>query len=132
MTLRSTFTSNPVKTIIVNQDAATNSSGVGDNNVAGGSAYLISVKIANASNGNATYLKFYDSASATAGTDTARMVLMAPANGTKTYNFHPPIYFSNAVTVVATATSGQAGTTVPNANTNSLPSYTLILSSSAS
>lgn len=132
MALTSTFTSNPVKTIIVNQTAATNANGVGDNNVAGGSTYLISATLTNTANGNVAYTKLFDATSATAGTDTAVVVMMAPANGAKTYTFHPPLYFSNGLTVVTTATAGQAGTTVPNTNSNALPSYTLVLSSTAS
>ena len=132
MALTSTFTTNPVKSIIVNQTATTSASGVGDNNVAGGATYLISATVNNASNGNVAYTKLYNLTAAVAGTDSAEVVLMIPANGTKTYTFHPPLYFSNGLSVVTTATAGQGGTTVPNAHSNALPSLTLVLSSSAS
>ena len=74
MALTSTFTTNPVKSIIVNQTQSTSATGVGDNNVAGGPTYLISAKIVNTNNGSSTYTKFYDATSATAGTDTASFV----------------------------------------------------------
>ena len=128
MALTSTFTTNPVKSIIVNQTSSTSATGVGDNNVAGGPTYLISAKIVNTNNGSSTYTKLYDATSATAGTDTASVVLLCTGTHTKTYTFHPPLYFSNGLSVVTTSTKGQAGTTAP----GTPPAVTLILSSSAS
>ena len=131
MAIESTFISNPVKTIIVHQTTSTSVSGVGDNNVAGGSCYLVSATINNTANGNVAYTKLANLTNYTAGTDTADYVLRTPANGTKTYTFHPPVYFSNGLSFCTTATAGQAGTTVPNSSSNALPSVTLILSTSA-
>ena len=131
MTIQSTFISNPVKTIIVNQTASTSVAGVGDDNVAGGACYLISATIANTNNGNVAYTKFANLSSYVAGTNTADYVLRIPANGTKTYVFHPPVYFSNGLSFCTTSTAGQAGTTAPNSTVNNLPSVTLILSTSA-
>ena len=128
MALTSTFTSNPVKAIIVNQTSSTSAAGVGDNNVAGGATYLISAKIANTNNGSSTYTKLYDAASATAGGDTASVVLLCTGTHTKTYTFHPPLYFANGLSMVTTSTKGQAGTTAP----GTPPAVTLVLSSSAS
>lgn len=128
MALTTTFTSNPVKTIIVNQTASTSAAGVGDNNVAGGPAYLISATIDNAQYGTVVYTKFYDAASATAGTDTAELILRGAASASKTYTFHPPLQFSSGISVVTTTTKGQAGTTAP----STPPAVTLILSESAS
>jgi hypothetical protein len=127
MTIQSTFISNPVKTIIVNQTASTSVSGVGDNNVAGGACYLISATIANTNFGGVTYTKLSNLASYTAGTNTADYVLRTPANGTRTYVFHPPVYFSNGLSFATTTTAGQAGTTAP----GTPPAVTLILSTSA-
>ena len=128
MAITSTFISNPVKTIIVNQTASTSASGVGDNNVAGGPCYLISATINNTQYGTTVYTKIADLASYTAGTDTATLVLMGQAAASKTYTFHPPLYFSNGVSFATTTTKGQAGTTAP----GTPPAVTLVLSTTAS
>ena len=128
MALTTTFTSNPVKTIIINQTASTRASGVGDNNVAGGPAYLISAMVGNGNYGTIVYTKFYDAASATAGTDTAVLILRGAASANRTYTFHPPLQFSTGISVVTTTTAGQAGTTAP----STPPSLTLILSETTS
>lgn len=128
MTITSTFITNPVKTIIVNQDASTSVNGVGDNNVAGGPTYLISATISNAQYGTTVYTKLANLTSYTAGTDSADFVLMTPGSASKTYSFHPPVHFSNGISFVTTITKGQAGTTAP----ATPPAVTLVLSSMAS
>ena len=126
MALTSTFISNPVKTIIVNQTVSTSAAGVGDNNVAGGPVYLLSAKITG--NTADVYTKLYNLTSAVAGTSTADVVMLTKANTTKIYTFHPPLYFSNGLSTVTTTTAGQAGTTAPQAP----PGLHLVLSTSAS
>ena len=128
MALLSTFISNPVKTIIAYQAQSTSTAGAGDNNIAGGPTYLISAKIANTNSGSSAYTKLYNLTAATAGTDTADVVLLCTGTHTKTYTFHPPLYFSNGISMVTTSTKGQAGTTAP----GTPPAVTLILSSTAS
>ena len=127
MAITTTFISNPVKTIIVNQTASTSASGVGDNNVAGGPCYLISATIDNSSYGTIVYTKIADLTSFTAGTDTAGIILRGHTSAEKTYTFHPPVYFANGLSFATTTTAGQAGTTAP----STPPAVTLILSTSA-
>ena len=127
MTIESTFISNPVKTIIVNQTASTSAAGVGDNNVAGGACYLISATINNSNYGTVVYTKIANLASYVAETNAADYVLRCPANGTKTYVFHPPVYFENGLSFATTRTAGQGGTAAP----TTPPAVTLILSTSA-
>ena len=128
MALTSTFTTNPVKSIIVNQTASTSAAGVGDNNVAGGPTYLISATVDNSGYGTIVYTKLYNATSAIAATNTAFCVLRGKASASKTYTFHPPLYFSEGISVVTTTTAGNAGTTAP----GTPPAVTLILSSTAS
>jgi hypothetical protein len=128
MALTTTYMTNPVKTVIVNQTASTSVGGVGDNNVAGGPTYLISATVDNSQYGTVVYTKFYNLTSATAGTDTATMILYGKASTSHTYTFHPPVYFSKGVSIVTTTTAGQSGTTAP----STPPAVTLVLSESAS
>ena len=128
MALTSTNLVNPVKTVIVNQTASTSASGVGDNNLAGGATYLVSISVNNAAFGTGVYTKLFNLSSATAGPDTATAVLFVPANVIKTYTFHPPLHFDVGLSMVTTTTAGQAGTTAP----GTPPKVTLLLSSTAS
>ena len=128
MALTTTFKTNPVKTIIINQTVSTSAAGVGDNNVAGGPAFILSVNINNANGGDATHTKLYNLSSAVAGTNTADVILYARPNGNLTYTFHPPLEFSVGISMVTTTTPGQAGTTAP----GTPPAVTLILSETAS
>ena len=128
MALTTTFRANPVKTIIVNQTASTSATGVGDNNIAGGPVYIISVRINNNTYGTIVFTKLFNLASATAGTDTASVILRGHSSATKTYTFHPPLYFENGVSMVTTTSAGQAGTTAP----STPPDVTLVLSETAS
>ena len=128
MALTSTFIANPVKTIIVNQTASTSVAGVGDNNVAGGPAYLISCTIDNTNYGTIVYTSLYDSTSAVKATNTADHILRGHPSASKTYTFHPPLYFASGISVVTSTDKGQAGTTAP----TTPPAVTLILSTSAS
>ena len=128
MALTTTYMTNPVKTVIVNQTASTSNSGAGDNNVAGGPVYIVQATLNNTQYGTAVYTKFYNATSATAGTDTATMILYGKASTSHTYVFHPPIFFSNGISMVTTTTAGQAGTTAP----STPPAVTLVLSESAS
>jgi hypothetical protein len=128
MALTSTFTTNPVKSIIVNQTASTSLQGVGDNNVAGGPVYLISCTIGNSGYGTTVYTKLFNSTAAITGTDSAFCVLRGKASGIKTYVFHPPLYFDAGISVITTITAGQAGVTAP----VTPPAVTLILSETAS
>jgi len=126
MTITSTFISNPVKTVIVNQTASTpGASNSADNNVAGGPVYLISAHLTG--NDAIVYTKLYNLTSAVAGTSTADVVMINTANATSTYTFHPPLYFSNGLSFTTTTTAGQAGTNAPPTT-----AVTLVLSSSAS
>ena len=127
MALTSTFITNPVKTIIVNQTASTSASGVGDNNVAGGPAYLISATINNSSYGTVVYTSLYNATSATKGTTDSDIILRGHNSASKTYTFHPPYYFSNGISMVTSTDKGQAGTTAP----STPPAVTLVLSTSA-
>lgn len=128
MALTTTFATNPVKTIIVNQTASTSNSGVGDNNVSGGAAYLHTAEVNNSSFGTDVYVKLFDASSAIAGTDTATLVLFVKANTTRTFQFFPGLQFENGVTLVTTTTTGQAGTTAP----GTPPAVTMVLSETAS
>ena len=128
MALTSTFTTNPVKSIIVNQTASTSAAGVGDNNVAGGPTYLISATVDNSGYGTIVYTKLFNATAAVAGTDTALCVLRGKASASKTYTFHPPLYFDAGISIVTTTTAGQGGTTAP----STPPNVTLLLSSTAS
>ena len=125
MALKSTFVTNPVKTILVEETASTNSS---NNNVAGGAAYIISVTILNASYGTPVYTKLCDSSTATVGTTAASLVLLTPASVDRTYVLHPPLYYENGVSFFTTTTAGQAGTTAP----STPPAVRLLLSSTSS
>lgn len=128
MALTSTNIVNPVKSSIVNQTASTSASGVGDNNVAGGPVYLLSARINNVGYATIVYTKLYDSTSAVAGTDSAVIILRGHPSAIKTYTFHPPVYFSNGLSMVTTTTAGQVGTTAP----TTPPDVTLVLSDTAS
>lgn len=128
MALTTTFATNPVKTIIVNQTASTSNAGVGDNNVSGGPAYLHTVEVDNSALAADVYVKLFDSASATAGTDTATLVLFVKDSTTRTFQFFPGLQFENGVTLVTTTTAGQAGTTAP----GTPPAVTMVLSETAS
>ena len=125
MALKSTFVSNPVKTILVEETASTNSS---NNNVAGGAAYIVAVTIDNSQLGATVYTKLYDASSAVVGTTAASLVLQGHASALKTYHFHPPLYFANGVSFATTTTAGQAGTPAP----GTPPKVLLLLSSTAS
>ena len=128
MALTTTSTTNPVKTIIIQETASTSANGVGVNNVAGGPAYLHSIEIDNSSYNTDIYVKLYDLASAVAGTDNAEVILLVKNNVKRSFQFFPGLQFSNAVTLVTTITAGQAGTNPP----TPLPNVRMVLSESAS
>lgn len=128
MALTTTFSTNPVKIIIANQTASNSASGVGDNNVAGGPVYLISCTINNQTYGTVVYTSLFNASAATKGTDTSDIIMRAQPSQVNTYTFHPPVYFSNGISVVSSTDKGQAGTTAP----GTPPAVTLILSESAS
>ena len=128
MALTTTNIVNPVKSSIVNQTASTSATGVGDNNVAGGPVYLLSARINNVGYATIVYTKFFNATSAVAGTDSAVVILRGHPSAIKTYMFHPPLYFSDGLTMVTTTTAGQVGTTAP----GTPPDVTLVLSETAS
>lgn len=128
MALTTTFTTNPVKTILIQQTASTSSNGVGDDNITGGPAYLHSIEIDNTGLAADVYTKLYDAASAVAGTDNAEVVLMTKASVKRTFNFFPGLQFSSGVTMVTTTTAGQAGVTAP----GTPPVVRMVLSETAS
>tara|TARA_R110000787_G_scaffold14939_1_gene45949 strand:- start:262 stop:648 length:387 start_codon:yes stop_codon:yes gene_type:complete len=113
MGLQTTFSTNPVKTIIASETGLTSNSGTGVNNITGGPAYIHSVEITNAPFGTDIYVKLYNASSAIAGTDNADIILLCKANVNRTYNFFPGVLFANGVTAVCTTTIGQAGVTAP-------------------
>jgi|TARA_R110001583_G_scaffold66809_4_gene191646 hypothetical protein len=129
MALLTTFATNPVKTIIVNQAAATvSNAAVGDNNVSGGPAYLQMIEVDNASFGTSVYVKLYDASSAVAGTDSAEVVLFVKANSKRSFHFFPGLQFSTGLTMCTTTTAGQAGVTIP----SDPPAVNMVLSETAS
>tara|TARA_R110000803_G_scaffold15895_8_gene43781 strand:+ start:1328 stop:1714 length:387 start_codon:yes stop_codon:yes gene_type:complete len=113
MALETTFSTNPVKTIIASETALTSTAGTGINNITGGAAYIHSVEVSNSSFGTDIYVKLYNAASAVAGTTDADIILLCKANVNRVYNFFPGVLFANGVTAVCTTTLGQAGTTAP-------------------
>lgn len=125
MALKSTFVTNPVKTILVEETVSTNSS---NNNVAGGAAYIISVTILNSQFGTPVYTKLYDASTATVGTTSASLVLLTPASSDRTYVFHPPLYYENGISFATVTNAGNAGTTAP----GTTPTVRLLLSSTSS
>ena len=80
MALQTTFSTNPVKTIIASESALTSTQGVGVNNITGGAAYIHSVEVTNASFGTDVYIKLYNAASAVAGTTDADIILLCKSN----------------------------------------------------
>lgn len=128
MSLETTFSTNPVKTIIASESGLTSTSGVGINNITGGAAYIHSVEVNNAGFGTDVYVKLYNAASAVAGTDDADIILLCKANVNRVYNFFPGVEFRNGVTAICTTTLGQAGTTAP----GTPPSVKFVFSESAS
>ena len=125
MALKSTFVTNPVKTILVEETASTNSS---NNNVAGEGAYIISATCLNGQFGTPVYTKIYDASTATVGTTEASLILMTPASSDRTYVFHPPLYFENGVCFATVTDAGNAGTSAP----GTPPIVRLLLSSTSS
>ena len=125
MALTTTFTTNPVKTIIVRETASTNTA---NNNITGGPAYIHTVEIDNASFGTDVYVKLYYAASATVGTTEAELVLFVKANAKRSFQFFPGLQFATGVTMATTTTAGQAGTTAP----GDPPEVWLVLSETAS
>jgi hypothetical protein len=129
MALLTTFATNPVKTIIVNQASSTlTNAAVGDNNVSGGPAYLHLVEVDNASFGTDVYVKLYDASSAIAGTDSAEIVLFVKANTKRSFQFFPGVHFATGLTMCTTTTAGQAGTTAA----SDPPAINMVLSEAAS
>ena len=129
MALLTTFATNPVKTIIVNQASATvTNAAVGDNNVSGGPAHLHLIEIDNASFGTDVYVKLYDAAAAIAGTDSAEVVLFVKANTKRSFQFFPGLHFSTGLTMCTTTNAGQAGTAIP----SDPPAVNMVLSETAS
>ena len=128
MALTSTNIVNPVKTSLVSQTASTSASGVGDDNIAGGPVYLISLILNNTAFASSVFTALFDATNAVKATDTAVCVLRGPPSGARTYSFFPPLYFANGLTVVTSASAGQAGTAAP----GTPPAVTLLLSSTSS
>tara|TARA_R100001082_G_scaffold110129_1_gene89075 strand:+ start:620 stop:1009 length:390 start_codon:yes stop_codon:yes gene_type:complete len=129
MALLTTFATNPVKTIIVNQASATvTNTAVGDNNVSGGPAYLHLIEIDNASFGTDIYVKLYDAAAAIAGTDSAEVVLFVKGLTKRSFQFFPGLHFATGLTMCTTTNAGQGGTSIP----SDPPAVNMVLSETAS
>ena len=129
MSLETTFSTNPVKTIIASETALTSAAGVGRNNITGGAAYIHTVEVDNSGLGAIVYVKLYNAASAVAGTTDADIILKVAANASRVFQFFPGVLFSNGVTAVCTTTAGQAGTTAPG---NPPPPVKFVFSETAS
>ena len=81
------------------------------------SVTVYSVEINNTANASASsYIKFFNAASPTVGTDEPHMILKAQKAATVTYHFDQGIAFDTALSIAGLTTAGKAGTTGPVSN----------------
>ena len=110
MAVTVTNQSNPLGSKIVQDTGAT---GVAVNNTTGGGGTLFMVEIDNSSFGTAVYFKLANTASATAGTTAADIVLLCPASTKRSYVFPEGIAFSAGFSHWCVTGAAQDNTSVP-------------------
>lgn len=87
------------------------------------SGTLLYVMLDNTNNTTRTYVKFYDSAAPTVGTDDPEVVISAAGGSVFKLEIQEGVAFATAITVAAVTSGGTGGTTPPAAPVTLLAVY---------